>query len=39
MKKFIFFALVLAFLGNELLSVGESVAVNHHKAIAEAVEG
>lgn len=39
MKKFLFFALVLAFIGNEILAVGESTIVDHHEKIERAVNG
>ncbi len=39
MKKFIFFALALAFLGNQFLDFGKSAIVDHHAKIERAVNG
>lgn len=39
MKKFLFLALVLAFIGNECLDFGKSAMVDHHEKIERAVNG
>lgn len=39
MKKFIFFALILAFIGNKALDMGTGAIAAHHQKIENAVNG